>query len=220
VPPDQPEPPPKRHHSVLAHPITPTPSVSYAQSSGPRNVPQPRFDSTPPVAQQSPTKQTHIGKYILQHSKTLSKTSWPEFIRHLQHPIDLTPTISTILHPMAAALHRLASTGVPAPSMAAPWPIRLKRAVIRRGPHVSAAQHFRDFLWEDMTDMVGKGFWVVLPFKQLQHYLHLKLAPCGVVRQRTRRPRPIMDYTFTGVNQASAPLAPMHAMQFGAYCNA
>jgi hypothetical protein len=99
--------------------------------------------------------------------------------------------------------------------MAAPWPIHLKRAVIRRGPHVSAAHHFRDFLWEDMTDMVGKGFWVVLPFKQVQHYLHLKLAPCGVVPQRTRRPRPIMDYTFTGVNQASAPLAPMHAMQFG-----
>jgi len=37
----------------------------------------------------------------------------------------------------------------------------------------------------------------------------------GVVPQCTRRPRPIMDYSFTGVNQASLPLSPFQSMQFG-----
>lgn len=33
--------------------------------------------------------------------------------------------------------------------------------------------------------------------------------------QRTRRPRPIMDYSFTEVNHHSLPISPHHAMQFG-----
>jgi hypothetical protein len=33
--------------------------------------------------------------------------------------------------------------------------------------------------------------------------------------QRERRPRPIMDYMFTGVNQHSLPLASADAMQIG-----
>ena len=37
----------------------------------------------------------------------------------------------------------------------------------------------------------------------------------GVVPQRDRRPRIIVDYTFWGVNQHSVPLAPLEAMQFG-----
>jgi hypothetical protein len=47
------------------------------------------------------------------------------------------------------------------------------------------------------------------------HYAHLKLAPSGVVPQRERRPRPIIDYIFTNVNQASIPVAPIHSMQIG-----
>jgi len=65
-----------------------------------------------------------------------------------------------------------------------------------------------------MLDYVNKKFWVVLPFHAVRQYAHLKLAPSGVVPQRERRPRPIMDYTFTGVNQASLPLAP-DSMQIG-----
>jgi hypothetical protein len=63
--------------------------------------------------------------------------------------------------------------------------------------------------------MVSKGYWAILPFSSLKHMLHLKLSPSGVVPQRTRRPRPIMDYSFTGVNAASLALSPSTAMQFG-----
>ncbi len=66
-----------------------------------------------------------------------------------------------------------------------------------------------------MFDYVQMGYWTVLPYAAVRQYPHLKLSPAGVVPQWERRPCPIMDYTFPGVNQHSLPLAPMHAMQFG-----
>jgi hypothetical protein len=80
-----------------------------------------------------------------------------------------------------------------------------------------------------MFDMVHMGFWVVVPYSAIRLLPRLKIAPAGVVPQRDRRPRPIIDYTYNGVNTASLDLAPKHAMQFGlalprllqrlAYCN-
>jgi hypothetical protein len=49
--------------------------------------------------------------------------------------------------------------------------------------HSSAQHQYRNFLIEDMLDMVEKGYWAVLPFSTLQHYTHLKLSPEGVVPQ-------------------------------------
>ena len=48
--------------------------------------------------------------------------------------------------------------------------------------------------------MVKMGFWTVLPFTAVQDLPHLSLAPAGVVPQRERRPRPIMDYSFNKVS--------------------
>jgi hypothetical protein len=45
------------------------------------------------------------------------------------------------------------------------------------------------------------GYWAVLPFPVVQRFTHLKLSPSGDVPQREWQPRPIMDYTFSGVNQ-------------------
>ncbi len=49
----------------------------------------------------------------------------------------------------------------------------------------------------------------------MRHFNSLKLAPAGVVPQREHRPRPIVDYSYTNINQTSLPVAPYHAMQFG-----
>jgi hypothetical protein len=59
------------------------------------------------------------------------------------------------------------------------------------------------------------GYWIMLPYSSVRHYPNLKLAPVGVVPQRNRQPRPIMDYTYNYVNQHFVPLAPLPAMQFG-----
>ena len=66
-----------------------------------------------------------------------------------------------------------------------------------------------------MADMVQKGFWTVLPYELSATTPGLRLSPIGVVPQRNRRPRPIVDYTFSGVNQVTQPNAPADAMQFG-----
>ncbi len=73
-----------------------------------------------------------------------------------------------------------------------------------------------------MYNMVLEGYWAVLPFAALAHLPHLKLSPAGVVPQRERRPRLILNYfypTSNNVNTTSIPLAPSHAMQFGGALN-
>jgi hypothetical protein len=52
-----------------------------------------------------------------------------------------------------------------------------------------------------MADMVEKGFWAVVPYTQVRHLPNLRLSPIGVVPQRDRRPRTIVDYTFSDVNE-------------------
>jgi hypothetical protein len=67
-----------------------------------------------------------------------------------------------------------------------------------------------------MADMIEKDQWIVLPYKQVKALLpHLRISPIGVVPQRDRRPRTIVDYSFSGVNQETCPIAPTEAMQFG-----
>ena len=66
-----------------------------------------------------------------------------------------------------------------------------------------------------MTDFVDKGFWTVLPLDDAIRLPGLRLSPLGVVPQRERRPRLIVDYTFSRVNQSTVGLAPAEAMQFG-----
>ena len=56
---------------------------------------------------------------------------------------------------------------------------------------------------------------MVLLWRVALRLKHLRLSPLGVVPQRNRRPRLIVDYTFSGVNDETACLAPAEAMQFG-----
>jgi len=130
----------------------------------------------------------------------LRQLGWSHFIKTLQHPLDTAPNITSLPHSAAPYLQRLADNGVPAPSHSQPW-------------SKSKLPHLLRF--EDFLDMVQKGYWTILPFSSLKHFSHLKLSPAVVVPQQTRRPRPIMDYRFTGVNDQSLPLSPTQAMQLG-----
>jgi hypothetical protein len=83
-----------------------------------------------------------------------------------------------------------------------------------RGAHQSAKLH-REFLYEEMADMVDKAQWIVLPYSLVDQYPELRISPIGVVPQHERRPRTIVDYTFSGVNADTVPLCAPEAMQFG-----
>ena len=95
-----------------------------------------------------------------------------------------------------------------------PWSRQQNDAAILRGPHNSAHEHI-DFLRDELADMVDRATWMVLPYHTVRHIPNLRISPMGVVPQHERRPRPIVDYTFSGINDDTVPLAPAEAMQFG-----
>ena len=66
-----------------------------------------------------------------------------------------------------------------------------------------------------MLDMVKRKYWTVLPYQAVRHLPGLKISPAGVVPQRNRRPRTIIDYTYSDVGPTTLQLAAPHAMQFG-----
>jgi hypothetical protein len=43
----------------------------------------------------------------------------------------------------------------------------------------------------------------------------LRVSPVGVIPQHDRRDRTIVDYSFSGINDDTAPLTPREVMQFG-----
>ena len=94
------------------------------------------------------------------------------------------------------------------------WTPQQLGAAIQRGPHKSCLEH-HDFLDEEMYQMTEKGQWMVLPYDEVKHLPNLRLSPPGVVPQHDRRPRTIVDYTFSFVNGKTLGLAPKEAMQFG-----
>ena len=94
------------------------------------------------------------------------------------------------------------------------WSLAQRDAAVARGPHTSA-NTFITFLRDELADMVDRATWVVLPYHTLRHLPNLRVSPMGVVPQHERRPRPIVDYSFSGVNTDTVLLAPPEAMQFG-----
>jgi hypothetical protein len=66
-----------------------------------------------------------------------------------------------------------------------------------------------------MADMIEKCQWIVFPFDQVRDLQNLRISPIGVVPQRDRCPRTIVDYSYSGINQETCPIAPAEAMQFG-----
>ena len=63
--------------------------------------------------------------------------------------------------------------------------------------------------------MIQKQQWVILPFDAVKDLPGLRLSPPGCIPQRDRRPRWICDYTWSGVNPETQPIAALEAMQFG-----
>ncbi len=63
--------------------------------------------------------------------------------------------------------------------------------------------------------MINKGQWIVLPYSEVTHLPGLCISPPGVIPQRDRQPRWIVDYSWWNVNDDMLPLAAMESMQFG-----
>jgi hypothetical protein len=122
--------------------------------------------------------------------------------------------LDTLAHPARRILRQYKHRGAPVVLQTPPWTRARTDAAMDRGSHSSAQDHI-DFLRAEFTDMVHQAQWVVLPYRDVRHLPGLRISPMGVVPQHERRPRTIVDYSFSDLNQETVRIAPLDAMQFG-----
>ena len=66
-------------------------------------------------------------------------------------------------------------------------------------------------MFAEMLDFCEQGYWLFLPYKAVRDWD----GPIGAVSQQDRRPRLIVDYSFSDVNAETVLIAPTEAIQFG-----
>lgn len=157
----------------------------------------------------------NLGKSSVAFAAALARLgSWDAFVSSLRRAPDISSQVLHIPHKAGRLLDHLRRRGAPVPLQTPPWSTQRVLQAVQRGPHRSAHDHV-NFVCEEIQDFCHQGFWTVLPLDAALSIPHLRVSPLGVVPQRDRRPRLIVDYTFSGVNQETIRLAPPEAMQFG-----
>lgn len=154
-----------------------------------------------------------LGECIARDSRLLKQLGWRDFVKRKRPRSDIA-TLENVDHPARDLLKFYKTRGAPVKFKTPPWGRPRVLHALKRGPHQSCKEHI-DFLHEEFADMVAKGQWVVLPASEVLNLPGLRVSPPGVVPQEGRRPRTIVDYSFSDVNAETLPLAAMEAMQFG-----
>lgn len=155
-----------------------------------------------------------LGKLANGYAAQFRKLGWRKLLEGLRGNSNITGSVGSLPHKAARLLQHLGRRGVSVPLSTPPWDAARVDAALRRGPHQSSDGE-RNFVAEEMVDFCRQGYWVVLPYDAVATLPGLRLSPLCVVPQRDRRPRLIVDYTFSGVNQETQRWAPREAIQFG-----
>ena len=183
------------------------------------------YSTTLPPAARSPAKRQRLlapvaplvsndlGTYIARDVTLLNKLGWKKIVQSRRRRGDLAD-LSNLPHHAKGLLQHYKNHGAPVKVTTKPWSQHRLRTAIERGPHKSCYEHL-EFLEDEFIDMINKQQWVILPYTVAKQLKNLRLSPPGVVPQRGRRPRWIVDYTWSNVNDETLPLAPSEAMQFG-----
>jgi hypothetical protein len=143
----------------------------------------------------------------------LKQLGWTDFVKGRRKRGDLAD-VSTLPHPASRLLKHYKTHGAPVKFSTGAWSKYTLENALERGPHRSCMEYI-DFLHEEFIDMINKQQWIILPYSEAKELPGLRLSPPGVVPQRGRRPRWIVDYSWWKVNEETLPLAPKEAMQFG-----
>ena len=154
-----------------------------------------------------------LGTYIRRDVKLLREQGWKKFVSARRQRGDFAD-VSTLPHPASRLLHHYKKHGAPVKFSTRPWKTYTLESALAKGPHRSCMEYI-EFLHEEFIDMINKQQWVILPYSEAKKLPGLRLSPPGVVPQRGRRPRWIVDYSWWKVNDETLPLAPKEAMQFG-----
>ena len=110
-------------------------------------------------------------------------------------------------------MDQMRKNGTPVKIDGPPLTLEQLAAAIAYGSHNSCNRD-PSFLRTGMREFVEKGFWIVLPLEDEVGLNGLHLSPAGLIPQRDRRDHIVIDYTWSGVNEATHCLSP-DSMQFG-----
>ena len=155
-----------------------------------------------------------IGKLALETAAAIQREGWQAYVDRVRGASNMASGVGALPHKAGRLLNHLRKRGAGVTMSTAPWSTAQCEAAMRRGPHKSSHGE-RVFVFEEILDFCKQGYWAVVPFSSVRHWRNLRVSPLGVVPQRDRRPRLIVDYSFSGVNDDTVPLAPKEAMQFG-----
>ena len=206
-------PQPKRQRLAAPTPPCPTPG----------SRPSPAASSFAASNRETPlilseVQSENLGEYIVRDSSRLIDVGFEQLVRERRKRSNFHPQVKKLRHKAARLLDHLHKRGANVTLSTPPWDDARLEATMQRGPHKSAVEYV-DFLQEELLDFVQKGFWMILPVRLLKKYnmiyKSLRVSPMGVVPQRARRPRIIVDYSFFGLNEETIKMAPKDAMQFG-----
>ena len=160
-------------------------------------------------------KEDRLGKIVMQSILAYRRlSSWRHYASKTRGRKRLSRKAKRLRHRAASYLEKLRRHGAQAKLSGPAWSAEQLEACVARGPHKSAVEH-SEFVRDEMADFCDKGFWTVLPFNLVKDLPNLRLSPLGVVPQRDRRPRLIVDLSFWGINDETISLAPRESMQFG-----
>lgn len=153
-----------------------------------------------------------LGKYVERDVTLLRELGWRRFVKHRRQRGDIGSL--NFPHPAMHTLHHYKHHGVPVRLSTPAWSKQRLEAALARGAHRSCFDYL-DFLKGEFVEMIRKSQWVVLPYDEVKHLPYLRVSPPGVIPQRERRPRWIVDYSYSSVNDETLPFVHQDAMQFG-----
>lgn len=146
----------------------------------------------------------NLGKLATATAEFVNSTGWHSFVDSTRGVSNLSHGVGRIKHKASRLLQHLRKRGASIVLTAAPWEVAHCDAAMARGPHKSA-QDEREYVSEEILDLCSQGYWAVLPYSAVRHWQGLHVSPLGVVPQRDRRPRLIVDYSYSGVNDDLSP---------------
>ena len=147
------------------------------------------------------------------------RIGWEAVVNSVRGESNLAQAVRRLPHKTARLLEHLRRRGAGVTLTTKPWAIGRRDDAIARGAHKSAHMDCA-FVFDEMGDFCEQqGCWIALPYSVVRNWPNLRVSPIGAVPERDRRPRLIVDYSFSELNAETLQLAPAEAMQFGRALN-
>ena len=155
-----------------------------------------------------------LGKLAASTALSVQRYGWSATVQRVRGESNISGSVHRLPHKAARLLDHLRKRRAGVVTTTPPRGAERCDEAVRRGLRKSA-QLDRVFVFTEMLDFCRQGCWLVLPYTVVRHWSALRLSPLGTVPQRDRRPRLIVDYSYSGVNHETVHLAPPETLQFG-----